>query len=266
MGTVDTHVMQLIHNEFECIRSIAERKVRLDGDPGWNSVARVECQVRGAEYAYHQTFALLAGAIDHLHTLHSVLFTARELPSFAGMTLMRASFEACLTARWVLDGDAASRLARGVAVQWSDLDERRKVEAALGASKDWPTGTPAQQRQGDLFDLARTLGLSEEVTDKSANPYERLKVQTRPWVELADLYPSGASEPGRKDGWVYRYLSGFAHSKQWPQLLNLTQTTGNANGTAAGISEADEAHVLGMLIHVRMQLDHAVSSLEKLYR
>jgi hypothetical protein len=258
--------MQLIHDEFERIRSITERKVRLDGDPSWNSVARIECQVPGAEYAYHQTFTLLAGAIDHLHTLHSVLFAAHELPSFAGITLLRASFEACLTARWVLDGDAASRLARGFALHWSDLDERRKVEAALEAPREWSTGKSAEQRQVDLFERARNLGLTEEVTDKNDKAYERLKVQVRPWVELADLYPSGASKPGVKDGWVYRYLSGFAHSKQWAQLLNLTQTTGNANGTAAGIAEADEAHVLGMLIHVRMQLDHAVSALETLYR
>ena len=149
MGTVDADVMELIDDEFERIRSIAERKRRLDGDPGWDSVARVECQSPGAEFAYHQTFTLLAGAIDHLHTLHSVLFTAHELPGFAGMTLLRASYEACLTARWVLDGDAMSRLARGVALHWSDLDERRKVEAALRAPKEWSNGKSAEQRQAD---------------------------------------------------------------------------------------------------------------------
>ena len=82
------------------------------------------------------------------------------MPAYAHLSLLRTAHESAWFAYWLMEpgADAATRLARGVAAQYNDLDERRKFEEA-GRCKSVSPGKLAADRLADLLQEASLRGL-----------------------------------------------------------------------------------------------------------
>ncbi len=99
---------------------------------------------------YAEIFAshLIGVAGDNLLTWHAVLMSGVQ-PGFGHLTLIRASIEGSVEARWLLDPNAslATRVARGLAAQRADYEERAKWERTIpGGVKAPPPFKPALLR------------------------------------------------------------------------------------------------------------------------
>lgn len=161
-------------------------------------------------YAHDQAATALRAALDHLRSWRTLL-VAGEMPAYAHLSLLRTGHEAALLAYWLVEPtiDAVTRLARGVAAQAADYEERRKFEEAIGLTVAVPPGKLAADRLSDLMTAARSLGLVR----LNRKGDEILAVGVPATVELFDLYEP--VRPGAKAQFLYRLYSGYAHAKQW---------------------------------------------------
>lgn len=217
----------------------------------------------GGVHAYHHAIGRLGGANDHLLALAALIRDAKILPAFAGMTLLRGAYEAALVARWVVDGTPEERLAKGISLHFDDLIERDKFERSCrmppaGAAAG--PGKRADVRIGELLDLAAPYGIvqADDKGRRSVRP-----VVPR-YTRLAETYP--APESGELDEeWFYRFLSAYAHSKQWALILTARDIAHGSGGTSDARIEADDRWVLWTLERVWAQLDAAFLSVEALW-
>lgn len=172
-------------------------------------------------YAHDHAATAIRTALDHLKTWKLLVEGSGLIPTHAHLSLLRTAHESAFTACWLADPaiDAAMRLARGVAAQAADYDERRKAETAMGRVVADPPGKLAVDRLRDLMAKAEIRGLTR--LNKQNQPI--LTVGLPPVVELFNLYEP--ARPPAKGEYVYRLLSGFAHGKQWATTLGLQQQT-----------------------------------------
>jgi hypothetical protein len=154
-------------------------------------------------------------AIDHLVTWREI-YAGGIQPTFAHLTLIRTAHETAWLAHWLMEPgiDHSTRLARGVAAQCDDYDERRKFEEAVGAAPAVPPAKSAADRLADLMTEATSRGLTR--LNKNGDPI--LSTTLPSIVALFDRY-----EPDRRGrgSSVYRVLSGSAHGKQWATVQNI---------------------------------------------
>ncbi|MCW6004616.1 hypothetical protein K1W54_08470 [Micromonospora sp. CPCC 205371] len=155
----------------------------------------------------------MRAALDHIRAWRALL-RAGEVPTYAHISLLRTAHEAALLAYWLSEPsiDADTRLARGVAAQAADYDERRKFEQASNMPAP-PTGKLAAERLADLMDAAQDAGLVR--LDRTGKRI--LSINIPATVELFDLYER--AQPGTKAQYLYRLYSGYAHAKQWAVML-----------------------------------------------
>lgn len=113
--------------------------------------------------------------------------------------------------------DSATRLARGVAAQCDDYDERRKVEEAVGLTSVDPPAKLAADRLADIMVEATARGMTR--LNKKGDPI--LLHPLPPAVELFDKYEPASKGRG---SYIYRVLSGYVHGKQWAATQNLKAT------------------------------------------
>lgn len=69
----------------------------------------------------------------------------------------------------------------------------------------------------------------------------------------------------RNEGWFYRFLSAYAHGKQWVQTLGLSDPVSGAADSATGQVEADDRWVYWTLERVWAHVDSAYSGVEALW-
>ena len=187
--------------------------VALVTPPAVGSEAERALQDRLRAYAHDQAATALRAALDHLRAWRALL-RAGEVPTYAHISLLRTSHEAGLLAYWLVEPsiDSDTHLARGVAAQAADYDERRKFEQASNMPAP-PTGKLAVDRLADLMDAAQAAGLAR--LDRTGKRI--LTVNVPATVELFDLYER--ARPGTKAQYLYRLYSGYAHAKQWAVML-----------------------------------------------
>jgi hypothetical protein len=163
----------------------------------------------------------MIAALDHLQTWRSLL-QAREMPTYAHMTVLRTAHESALFAYWLTEPgiDSDIRRGRGVAAQREDFDERRRFEDARGLKKVKPPAKLAKDRLTDLMTMAATVGLVKR--GKKGNKI--LTVPLPGTVELFDLYEPAIGPVGQPQS-VYRLYSGYAHAKQWALALGAEPLT-----------------------------------------
>src|SRR5260370_21859733 len=114
-----------------------EIHVRAQGvprDPRPGSAAESDGAVPHARWVLLSANMALGVASDHLTTWKLVV-DGRIIPIYSPMTLLRTALEAAVLCRLLVDPrpEPLERVARGVAAQVADYDERRKWEAAIGA-------------------------------------------------------------------------------------------------------------------------------------
>lgn len=171
---------------------------------------RLDEGIGNAASGFNTASVSVISALDHLRTWYQVVagMTTHPLPAFSHYTLARAAYEPALLTLWLLDPDVDStqRIGRGYAAQLHSLEDMRKFQNAVGMTGDRANASMLHQR---LFDAAR----SEGYVTARADGTERLTVAVPDMVRLFNLYdpspPAGAAE------WLYRFLSGHTHGREW---------------------------------------------------
>jgi hypothetical protein len=145
------------------------------------------------------------------------LLRAGEVPTYAHFSLLRTAHESALIALWLLEPglSADERRARGIAAQWTDYEEKRKLQEDMAVTAVPPPAQTAARRQADLLKLAKQQGLTQ--------PNRKGRdVLVKPMPSAVELFTQ--FEPMRKDSkakgsYLYRFYSGYAHAKQWALTL-----------------------------------------------
>jgi hypothetical protein len=180
--------------------AIRERLGRMTHDPRPGSQAAIDAAIPHARWIQMSASVALAVASDHL-TSWKLIVDGRVIPIYSPMTLLRAALEGAVMCRWLVDRRPGSRdrVARGLAAQLADYDERRKWEVAIGAPERPPSaGKSGADRRADLVTARDSDGI----------PIVRLPGAT----DLA----RGFGAPGYRDiSGFYRLMSAFAHAKPW---------------------------------------------------
>ena len=205
--TQDHAVTEQLVSALAPVPSLRARRDALRGKPDAGSLADVEAGSAVCQIAWVQASTAVAVGIDNLIAWNALLLDAKTQPFVAHYSLLRASLESSVTARWILMPTVSSveRAARGIAVQRESFDERRKFEEA--ALRQPP------QRSGK----ARSGAFRAEILDRAVRrwgiPRRRLN--------LIDLHREFAQPHGAqlRGDLLYRLLSGFAHGRDWAQLV-----------------------------------------------
>lgn len=200
----DPQTTQTLVATLAQVPRIREREQNLLHDgPQPGSVADRTRQLPSGRYPeiFASQFLVVAG--DNLLTWHTVLH-AKVQPGWGHLSLVRTAIECVVNARWLLDPGLtwATRVARGLAAQRADYDERKKFEGARsGQPQPEPPGKTAAQRLADLERERVANGIANESMNatKASADY---------------LVGSGNGEG------TYRLLSAFAHGKQWSLLAS----------------------------------------------
>ncbi len=217
-------LLATLNKDFERVQELWQRfDVAVTTPAATSSASAVEHGDQLTAFAHDLAAASLRAVIDHLVTWHRVISNGFS-PTYAHLSLIRTAHESSWLAYWLMEPgiDATTRLARGVAAQRDDYDERRKIEEALGGPQYQPPAKSAAERLSDLMTEAAARGL----TKLNKNNQPLLITPLLSAVELFDRYEPVAIGRG---SYLYRLYSGYAHGKQWA----LTQ-----GAAAAGPSDA----------------------------
>lgn len=180
---------------LQALAQVPELKARsnviVNADPRQGSLAASDSLVAFGPCALMYSSQALQVAADHLDAWRELFATARHMPSFAQMTLLRSVLEAAARSRWLVD-----------------QTERPKERAYRGAlCQYW-----------SLIELRRFLDTDPESdSTKVRRNHDALAIRMRPRghkkprriidAELADQYGIGQ--------WAWRYASGYAHASEW---------------------------------------------------
>ncbi|MEK6719262.1 MAG: hypothetical protein AABZ33_01175 [Chloroflexota bacterium] len=210
------------------VPGIREREQALfQRGPAPDSEAGRTRKLPGGRYAEIMASGYLAVAGDNLLTWRAVVL-AKIQPAYGHLSLLRTAVECAVNARWLLDPSisAASRIARGLAAQRVDYEERKKVEATIrGGPKMKAPGKSAVERLDDLKHEQVANGI----------PNEPMNVTS---AARSYLVGSGSGEGS------YRLLSAFAHGKSWSLLASDKRTLLGMNpppqGRISQVTASDE--------------------------
>jgi hypothetical protein len=203
-------LLATLNKDFERVRELWQRfDVAVTTSAATSSASAVEHGDQLTAFAHDLAAASLRAVIDHLVTWQRVISSGFS-PTYAHLSLIRTAHESAWLAYWLMEPgiDAATRLARGVAAQRDDYDERRKIEEALGGPRYQPPAKNAADRLSDLMTEAAARGLTR--LNKKNQPM--LITTLLSAVELFDKYEVVANGRG---SYLYRLYSGYAHGKQW---------------------------------------------------
>jgi hypothetical protein len=192
----------------------------------------------------------IAVAGDHLMAFDLLANGMHRIPTWAHLSLLRATTEAALEGRWLLDGDLESevRVGRAVGRQIYDYEERSKAERELGTLPEWPPQdlVPASTWIAELVQQASDAGI------------------------VPQGYP-GATEVARSfktcgqglDVYFLRFLGGAVHGVQWATALGDVEAT-DLDGAFSAVHT--KASALGTWYATRCAIAHyseAIASMER---
>lgn len=182
-------------NILQALSQVPELKARanviVNADPRPGSLAATDSLVFFGPCALMYSSQALQVAADHLDGWRELFATARHMPSFAQMTLLRSVLEAAARSRWLVDPKESQeeRAYRGALCQYWSLMELRRF------------------RDTD----------PESDSIKVRRKHEAVAIRMRPRghkrppriidADLADRYGIGQ--------WAWRYTSGYAHGMEW---------------------------------------------------
>jgi hypothetical protein len=191
----------------------------------------------------------VADSLDHLITWRHVIANGLQ-PSSAHMTLLRASMESSVVARWLVDPTVQpeEQLARAASWLREDYRQRRRVEEILKA-KPVPPAKGAADRIADLDAEVTALGL-----------------RALTGINLTDLFRQYSNRPGDQGETNYSIASSFAHSRPWASLLLATTPVGPgvAPGGQVMKASADDTLALAFTVHAVRTATLAVEDVERI--
>lgn len=206
------------------------------------SPADVEKRDKPGAMAYDLAATYLRAALDHMRAWRTLLH-AGEVPTYAHFSLLRTAHESALIALWLLEPGllADERRARGIAAQFADYEEKRKLQEDMAVTAVPPPAQTAAQRQAHLLRLAKQHGL----TQPNRQGKDVLVISMPSAVELFTEFEPMRKDSKGKGSYLYRFYSGYAHAKQWALTLGAQRMAPfDATGrTLALVSSNDEATV-----------------------
>jgi hypothetical protein len=249
-------LLATLNKDFERVQQLWQRfDVAVTTPAAASSPSAVEHGDRLTAYAHDLAAVSLRAVIDHLVTWHRVISNGFS-PTFAHLSLIRTAHESSWLAYWLMEpaADAATRLARGVAAQRDDYDERRKIEEALGGRQYQLPAKSAADRLSDLMAEAAAHGLTK--LNKNGQPM--LMTPLLSAVELFDKYEPVANGRG---SYLYRLYSGYAHGKQWALMQGVQATSpSDAAGNTLASIEASAEWAVAATQRVVNAMDKAVNA------
>ncbi len=230
------------------------------------SPAASEKRDRLGAFAYDLAATYLRAALDHIRAWQTLLLRAGEVPSFAHFSLLRTAHESAFVALWLMEPGrpAEERLARGVAAQLADYEERHKLEVDMGMTAAQPPGRTAAQRRTQLLEDAERHGLTK-VNGKGKT------VLTTPLPSTVELFTRFEPvPPNTKGSYLYRLYSGYAHAKQWAVTLGAQRVapfdeTGRTLALA-GSGDTATSWTLWMTRRTINAVERAVAACEALHQ
>lgn len=197
-------------------------------------------------------------AADHLRTFAGVL-RAGSLPMYASLTLLRTALETAAFCRWLVDPALSpeERVARGIAAQLDDYDERGKFEDAFAPKEPRSGGLPAIVAREWRSGAERLAELAADLE----SPKAVAKLFDGPTAMVRDY---GPPDDRRDPSWSYRLASAFSHGKTWALLaMTLGKSTQIAPGVRRGPVSANEGVVLVIAGRAIAGVDLALTDLER---
>lgn len=214
----DLRTIQALVETLGHVSGLREREQALvQGGPAPGSTAGRTRSLPGGRYPEISASGYLVVAGDNLLTWRTLVL-AKFQPAYGHLSLLRTAIECAVNARWLLDPSisAASRIARGLAAQQADHEERKKFETTIrGGPKMKAPGKSVAER---LDDLKR-----EQVENSIANESMNVTAAARSY-----LVGSGNGEG------IYRLLSAFAHGNSWSLLASDKETVLGMNPLPQG--------------------------------
>jgi hypothetical protein len=173
---------------------------------------------------------------------------SRWYPSIHKCMFTAAALEASSRAHWLLDPslDKKKRIARGLLERIAALESQQKVHA---------DPDHLRRRAADIRDTALRHGISVQGQRTGSNLPRKVGGESRP--DASSLAAGVLSAPGKRGGssagWLYGWMSAYAHSALWTSLdmrtvrktedgSNQIAVTANAEHIAAALLLVIEAH------------------------
>lgn len=232
-----------------------EIHVRVQGvprKPPAGSPAASDAAIPHARWVLLSASMAIGVASDHL-TAWKLVVDGGLIPIYSPMTLLRSAFEGAVVCRWLVDPRPTplQRVARGVAAQVADYDERRKWELAVGAPE-------------------RPTGAGKSGTDRLAELRASRQRDGIPVVQMpgsTDLAMRFGA-PGYRDvSGFYRLMSAFAHAKPWAlHATKLGPAAETAEGLLGGLVTGSDQVLVGTTVLVAGLVETAVMDLEAYLR
>lgn len=184
---------------------------------------RLDQSIGNAASGFNTASIAVAGALDHLCTLYQLIacdIKRFPLPLFSPYTLARGAYEPALLTLWLLDADAASveRIGRGYAAQLRSLDDMRKFQHDAGMTGASANATALHER---LLNGARSAGYVAAGRDG----VDRLTVNVPSMVDLFNRYDQTTTGGTGLPAWLYRFLAGHAHGREWAMVRGASEAT-----------------------------------------
>ena len=159
----------------------------------------------------HAATVALGAAVDHLHTLTTLVVDTRTLHTRGDFTLARGCLENAAYALWIVHPTRRSeRLAHGLSWYATDIRDGDAACDELGI----PRPKDLDSRIAELKEVANRAGVDEsqalrQLRATQVMKYADAQVSGRPG-DLGALFP-------------WRLCSGFAHGRGWASLGALAQ-------------------------------------------
>ena len=250
-------LLHILNTDFDRVQELWRRlDVALTTPASPTSASAADHEDQFEAFAHDLAAAFLRATVDHLVTWRQVI-SSGFMPTYAHLSLIRTAHESAWLAYWLMEPgvDPATRLARGVAAQRDDYEERLKIEEAMNTPKPEPPAKSAADRVNNLMNEAEVRGLT-----KLNKRGQRILATPLPSaVELFDKYEP--VKEGTRGSFLYRLYSGYTHGKQWA-LTQGAEAAGpsDASGNTLASVRSDPGRAVGATRRVVDAMEKAVNA------
>jgi len=224
------------------------------------------CRLAGGRWAFDFARLHLAGSEDHLVAM-ATMFGSGRLPAFAGYTNLRGSLEATARACWLLDPKVSprQRQERGFTEQLNNLQGLQKFKRHRESRRKMIV-----QLRLDAAKAGLAPKFANTPKKKSGSPPLLGFGIARPLATdlLLELLPHQPTSDDDVEGaFLYRLVSGSAHSEPWALLANQERVGFSEPGVAvmglgvnldvlmAVTSKVVDLYARAIRLHVRLMGD-----------
>lgn len=169
-------------------------------------------QLTRPHHVSHNTANAVSSAIDHLHTLDSIMIGASASHPLAPFSLIRGAIESAAQAAWIVSPEEQQqRIARSLSASLKDAKDRAMAYAELGRQYPQP-GTQLPDFENDKAKL-------QKIHDTSGSTGKLvLPTSTGILKEVRYLAPNTSALS------IWQLCSGFAHGRRWASDAVFTPT------------------------------------------